>query len=63
MCLVAEGDYLMIELGRFDLMRTPQDVSCIPKIYEHLKQLNTLLHPVIHVINNLVQLDTHHDRS
>ncbi|CDH52271.1 predicted protein [Lichtheimia corymbifera JMRC:FSU:9682] len=55
--LVAEGVYLMVEHGHFDLMRSPQDVSSVPKIYEHLKQLNTLLQPVIHTINDPVRLN------
>lgn len=59
--LVAEGVYTMVEHGQFYLMRNPQDVSCIPKNYEHLNQIKTLLQPVIHSINNIACLQTAND--
>lgn len=34
--LVAEGVYIMVEHRQLYMMRNPQDVSCIPNIYQDI---------------------------
>ena len=51
--LVGEGVYLMVQRGKCELLRSPNDASRIPQLYEHFLQTRNLLLSTIHKIDNI----------
>ncbi|KAI9274400.1 hypothetical protein BDA99DRAFT_497390 [Phascolomyces articulosus] len=51
--LVGEGVYLMVQRGNCELLRSPNDASRIPQLYEHFLQIRNLLLSIIHKIDNI----------
>ncbi|KAI9243361.1 hypothetical protein BDA99DRAFT_449175 [Phascolomyces articulosus] len=50
--LVGEGVYLIVQRGKCELLRSPNDASRIPQLYEHFLQIRNLVLSTIHKIDN-----------